>query len=450
MKYSFLLLLIIVLWRLFTSCSHDDNDFPSKAGSDSVNNVNVILIVGDDIGYEVLTCDGGESYSTPNLDTLAQNGMRFTECYSAPLCSPSRIMLLTGKYNFRNYYLWGVLNQNQVTIGNLLKNNGYKTYYAGKWQLGGGDASIRKFGFNNYLVWLPFVEKETIAGSRYKSPKLYRNGSFMPANILKNKYSEDVFTDSIKAFILNNKQKNFFVYYAMTLAHQPFSPTPDNNDYAGWDASKVNHSIPAYFPDMINYMDKKIGELVRFLKQNQLDKNTVIIYVGDNGTPSEIQSKFNGSMITGGKQTTTTYGTHVPLIFYWPETIAPGTVNNNLVSFPDFLPTLAALTHSTISGEFNPVDGISFYNELFGANVNTRSSVFCSFIRDTIEDKRPARWVQDTRYKLYDTLKNKYHAPGFYDMQNDIEELHPLSDDVLTQQQLAIKQNFRYVLDSLK
>jgi arylsulfatase A-like enzyme len=448
MKHSFLLLLIIVLWRLFTSCSHDDN-FPSKADSDSVNNVNVILIVGDDIGYEVLTCNGGQSYSTPNLDALAQNGMRFTECYSSPLCSPSRIMLLTGKYNFRNYYEWGVLNTNQVTIGNMLKNNGYKTYYAGKWQLNGGDASIRKFGFSNYLVWMPFAEKENSAGSRYKSPVLYTNGNYLPANTLSNKYGEDIFTDSIKSFILNNQQKKFFVYYAMVLAHEPFSPTPDNNDYAAWNGSKVSHSVPSYYSDMVKYMDKKIGELVNFLKQNQLEKNTVILYVGDNGTPSQIQSRFNGSIITGGKKTTTTYGTHVPLIIYWPGKVVPA-VNNNLVCFPDFLPTLADITHSTISNQFYPVDGVSFYPQLLSDNSKARSSIFCSFLWDTIEDKKPVRWVQDTRYKLYDTLKNKYHAPGFYDMQNDIEELHPLSDDVLTQQQLAIKQNFRYVLDSLK
>jgi len=446
---TLLLPLILLLPGFFIGCSRA-KDAPPQNDSIPANNINVILFVGDDIGYEIPTCNGGESYSTPNIDALAQNGMRFTQCYSSPLCSPSRVMLLTGKYNFRNYYEWGVLNRNQVTIGNLLKNNGYKTYYAGKWQLDGGDASIRKFGFDNYLVYLPFLTNGKDAVSRYKSPVLYANGNYLPAKKLKNKYGEDVFTDSVESFILNNKQKNFFVYYAMVLAHHPFSPTPDNVDYAGWDDSRVDHSDTKYFPDMVHYMDKKIGEIVNFLKQTKLDKNTVILYIGDNGSPIGIQSKFNGTIIKGEKSSTTTYGTHVPLIVYWPGKIMPGTVNNNLVSFPDFLPTLAELTHSTISNQFNPIDGLSFYHQLLGDNSGARSSIFCSYLHDTIQDKNPARWVQNTRYKLYDTLLNNYHTPGFYDMQKDIEETKSLSDAFLTPEQEAIKQNFRLVLDSLK
>src|SRR5689334_18326550 len=82
---------------------------------------NIILILADDLGYKALTCDGGNLYSTPNIDTLAANGMRFTQCHATPLCSPSRCMLLTGKYNFRNYTKWGVMSQSEKTIGNMMK-----------------------------------------------------------------------------------------------------------------------------------------------------------------------------------------------------------------------------------------------------------------------------------------------------------------------------------------
>ena len=95
---------------------------------------NIIFIVGDDIGYEIPTIDGGKSYSTPNIDKLAQDGMRFTQCRSAALCSPSRFMLLTGKYNFRNYTKWGEMNSKEKTFATLLRKGGYTTYAAGKWQ----------------------------------------------------------------------------------------------------------------------------------------------------------------------------------------------------------------------------------------------------------------------------------------------------------------------------
>ncbi|HEX5151338.1 MAG TPA: sulfatase-like hydrolase/transferase, partial [Parafilimonas sp.] len=99
---------------------------------------NIILILADDIGYKSLTCNGGNLYSTPNIDKLAKQGMRFTQCHASPSCSPSRHLLLTGKYNFRNYIEWGKMDPNEKTIGNMLKDAGYKTGFFGKDQLDGG------------------------------------------------------------------------------------------------------------------------------------------------------------------------------------------------------------------------------------------------------------------------------------------------------------------------
>ena len=133
------------------------------------------MIVSDDIGYEIPTADGGRSYSTPNIDKIAKGGIRFTQVRAAPLCSPSRFMLFTGKYNFRNYGIWGIMDTTQRTIGNMLQDAGYTTCYAGKWQLDGGDNSIRKFGFDKYSVWLPFkVCPEETEGSRYKTRRSTR------------------------------------------------------------------------------------------------------------------------------------------------------------------------------------------------------------------------------------------------------------------------------------
>lgn len=450
MKYLHRLLQVLLI-TLIASCSHLDKNISSPLPPpDSIppNNINVILIVGDDIGYEIPTCDGGQSYSTPHLDSLAANGMRFTQCYSSPLCSPSRISLLTGKYNFRNYFSWGILNTNQLTLGNLFQDNGYKTYYAGKWQLDGGASSVKKFGFDDYLLWQAFNLSWAQTGSRYKGPLLYANGNYMPADSLKNKYGDDIFSDSIDNFITQNKQKKFFIYYAMTLAHFPFCPTPDDADYASWPNGSTDKSNTKYFPGMIKYMDKKIGELETFLQQNNLEKNTIIIFVGDNGTPTEITSQFDNKTIQGGKSHTNTYGTHVPLIIFWPGKIAPGSIDNNLVSLPDFLPTLADLTHTSVPTSFNPIDGVSFAGQLFGDYSSARNFIFNYYHFDT--SFVPVRWVQNAQYKLYGNSINKYHQPGFYNLQNDIMEDDPLSYSYLTLQQKAVDQNFKHVLDSIK
>lgn len=452
MKHWFVAALLFFTISITLSCSKMNKDVSQPASSQNVssslfNHTNVILIVGDDIGYEIPTCNGGQSYATPQLDALAANGMRFTQCYSSPLCSPSRVSLLTGKYNFRNYYNWGVLNTNQLTLGNLFQYNSYRTYYAGKWQLDGGDASIKKLGFQNYVVWDPYNLSQSQSGSRYKGPKLYANGNYIAASAVKNKYGDDIFTDSIENFISKNKFNQFFVYYAMALAHDPFSPTPDDPDYASWPNGNTSQSDTKYFPGMIKYMDKKIGELVTYLHQANLDKNTIIIFVGDNGTPTEITSEFNGISIKGGKGHTFTYGTHVPLIVYWPGKIQPGTMNNNLVSLPDFLPTLANLTGIYTPLAFNPIDGISFANQLFGDNSSSRSIVYNFYHYDT--SYVPAIWVQDTKFKLYDTTANKYHAPGFYNMQNDVKEKNPLFYPSLTSTQQTTEQTFAHDLDSI-
>ncbi|HXL58464.1 MAG TPA: sulfatase-like hydrolase/transferase, partial [Chitinophagaceae bacterium] len=190
---------------------------------------NIVLILADDIGYEVPTYTGGQSYSTPNIDRLAGNSMQITQCQTAPLCSPSRVMLMTGKYNFRNYIDWGILDTTQYTIANLLHSAGYVTCVAGKWQLNGGDATIKKVGFDKYSVFLPFTpatvkEEGTENWYRYKNPHIYTNGAFLRASVTQGKYADNMFVNFINRFIDSNTNKPFFVYYPMSLCHYPFCP----------------------------------------------------------------------------------------------------------------------------------------------------------------------------------------------------------------------------------
>jgi arylsulfatase A len=404
---------------------------------------NIIFILGDDIGYKTLTVNGGKSYSTPNLDSMAHNGMNFTQCHASPMCSPSRFMLLTGKYNFRNYTQWGIMNKNQKTIANMLKDAGYKTACFGKWQLSGGDQSIHTFGFDNYCVFIPFSNS---IDKKYKSPSIYTNGANVPSTLTNNKYGEDIFTDSVTNFIERNKTSPFFVYYPMALAHAPFQPTPDDLDFAKWTSSTLSDT--SYYPSMINYMDKKIGIIIQKVKDLGIENNTIIMYLGDNGTPLQISQYIDGdSLITGGKTTTNEFGTHVPYIAYWPSVIAPGSINNDLIGFTDFLPTFAELANIPTPTTYGPLDGISFAPQLLNNQGSPRDWLFYHYDRAPQQTPNLIRWAQTATYKLYDTCSSSV-TRLFYNIKNDINEKSPIPDESLSDEEKAIKQHLLDVINS--
>lgn len=445
-QFCFFQISTIVFCLLFQTCrkaeSFNKQDITTENRVAEVTSTpNIVVVVGDDIGYEIPSINGGESYSTPNLDKLAMEGINFTQCYASANCCPSRIMLLTGKYNFRNYTKWGVLQRTNLTIGNMFKRAGYATCYVGKWQLDGGDTSIRGFGFKNYSVWLPYeLKPEDAGGTRYKSAPLYENGNFLPPEIVANTYSVDMFTNYALNFIKANKQSPFLLYYATPLCHKQFSPTPEDPAYATWDFTK---SRTRFFPGMVQYMDKHIGILRNSLRSLGLENNTVFVFVGDNGTSKGIRSNFKGQVIEGDKGNTTTYGTHVPLMIAWPGHITPGSVTNQLVDFTDFMPTLSDITGIPVPASFGIVDGKSFYPVLNGAVTSSRDYIFNHFqplISPT--NKTPIRYVQDSIYKLYDN-------GNFYNMALDIMEINPIPIGNLTTAEKAKRDYFNQILSQM-
>ena len=402
---------------------------------------NIIILLGDDVGYEIPVVDGGESYSTPNIDKMASEGMQFTRCHTSPLCSPSRFMLLTGKYNFRNYNNWGIMETSNRTMGNMLRDAGYKTLVAGKWQLGGGDTSIRALGFDDYAVWNPFSgegsENQDGKGSRYKDPQVYINGSYMPKDSVRNKYGDDIFANYVKTFIKNNLENPFFVYYSICLVHPPFGPTPADAAFKTWDPRLSDKN---YFPSMVNYMDAKVGDIMNFVKSKDISNNTLILYFGDNGTSGEITSLFNGENLLGGKGSTKESGTHVPLIAWWNGKIIPGSINGDLIDLTDFMPTLADVANIPRPTTYGILDGVSFAPALFGQQAMPRSWVFCHYNPNPV--KLPdvlKRWAQDKEFKYYESGK-------FVDYIKDPEEYNQLYDSLLTPEQMAIKSNLQAVI----
>ena len=410
---------------------------------------NILILLADDFGYEVPTCNGGESYSTPAIDNLAKTGRRFTQCHSAPICSPSRFMLFTGKYNFRNYFLWGKMDRSNKTFANMLHDAGYITGYAGKWQLDGGDTSIHNFGWDKYSIWLPYyVDREEEYGIRYKGAQIYQGGAYLPASQTDNKFSEDEFTDYILSFIdsASSTNKPFLAFYSMMLPHTPFSPTPDDAEYATWDF--VNgKSNTKYFANMVKYEDKKIGQIIDHLRQKDLLKNTLIIFSGDNGTSSNITSRFNGFDVTGGKSYTTEPGTNVPLIAVWQGKILANTISNTIIDFTDFLPTLADVAEISNPANYGILDGQSFYRALLSnGDTSIRNSLFDSYALNRYEtEPYYTRWVQNDFYKLYDSGAF-VQSKQFIKLEQCKPDGTPLVDANLTAEEQAVKASFEQTL----
>ncbi|MEZ4970598.1 MAG: sulfatase-like hydrolase/transferase [Flavobacteriaceae bacterium] len=405
---------------------------------------NIILIMADDLGYETLGTYGGSSYLTPNLDQLAEEGMRFDHCYSTPLCTPSRVQLMTGKYNNRNYIGFGLLDPKEKTFGHYMKEAGYSTYIAGKWQLLGNQnqqklagnkvgTTPEKAGFDDYCLWQ--IDE---LGSRYKNPKLStKNGG---TQTYPGKYGPDIFLKNIVSFMEDNKDSPFFIYYPMVLTHDPFVLTPLNKGFSDFDSNaKVND--PTYFGEMVTYMDMIVGSIVKKTDELGIRENTLILFVGDNGTDVDISSMVNGELLKGNKGRTTDAGTHVPLIANWKGKIAPKSVNDNLIDFTDFLPTLLDCSLMERK-ETMSLDGISFYPQLLGNNSETRNWIFCHYDPNWGKFKA-RRYVQNKKWKLYGNGE-------FYNLEQDILEMNPLKIADLSGESITTLKQFQEVLKGYK
>ncbi len=400
---------------------------------------NIILIMADDIGYECLGCYGSKSYKTPVLDELARTGMRFEHCYSQPLCTPSRVKIMTGRSNARNYVKFGVLDFKEKTFAYVLKIAGYDTYIVGKWQLmGRGAAGPYNAGFDEYCLW-HMEDVYSPKGSRYRDPKVIRNGQLLEN--LEGKYGPDVFCNHILELIDRHKSKEskpFFIYFPMALTHGPFEPTPDSE---GWGRNMKDRK---YYVDMVAYMDKIIGRIVRKLDELGLRENTLLLFTGDNGTPRGITSEMkDGSFIDGGKSLTTDAGTHVALIANWKGTTPAGRVCTDLVDFSDMLPTLAEAGGGSLP-ENVTIDGRSFLPQLRGRRGNPRDWIFCWYRRDP--GTTLYRFAREKRWKLYGD--GDYNRAGnLYDVAADTLEQNPNPSGL---DATAARRRLQAVLDSMK
>ena len=402
---------------------------------------NIVLIVSDDLGYEAVGANGGTSYKTPVIDRMAANGIRFENAHVMPLCTPTRVQLMTGKYNFRNYIGMGLMDSDEVTFGHLFSDAGYKTLISGKWQMYSYDTQdefsgdrnrgqrIEDAGFDEYCVWHAHHNEDK--GSRYKDPVIYENGEYLEDTA--DKYGDYIFADRILNFMDRNKDEEFFVYYPMALTHGPFEPTPDSPEWEGyepWDNKMFGattraemlagvESSPGFFKDMVEYHDKVIGRVNDKLDELGIREDTVVIYVGDNGTTQGLCSIMHDHReVCGGKGLTNDRGTHVPLIVEWPGTIAAGSVEKSMVDSSDFLPTILEIAGIDPGVDYE-MDGRSFLPQLEGKTGNPRDWMYFHFAPKNWLFIIDTRFIRGTRWKLYDN-------GNLFDLEDDPDEEYPI------------------------
>ncbi len=416
-----LLALVIVPCFVFSQKSKTKN--PVNKTSKSFVKPNIVLILIDDFGYENVTANGGESYKTPIMDQLAAKGVRFEECHVQPLCTPTRVELMTGMSNRRNYTNFGSLDTTQKTFGNLLKNAGYTTCVTGKWQLGKSYDNPSHFGFDEYALW--HLKSK---GSRYKNPLIEMNGK--PFESPKDAYGPDIISDYALDFITRKKDSTFFLYYPMMLTHSPFDATPDCPDYLEIQNGKGKKGTSGHFSDMTAYTDKLIGKLIAKLDELKLRESTMVLILGDNGTAKGMPARFKGQDVKGGKGTTTEWGTHVPLIGTWPSHFASGKISADLISATDFLPTLCEAAGVKIPADLK-IDGRSFLPQLMGEKGSPREWLY-SWYNPSGGAIAKAEFVHDANFKLYTDGK-------FFNVQKDDNENTPLTETELNSKEKAAK-----------
>ncbi|WP_442484544.1 sulfatase-like hydrolase/transferase [Aeoliella sp. SH292] len=375
---------------------------------------NVVIILADDVGREVLGCYGGTSYKTPRIDELAASGTRFEQCYVMPMCHPTRIALLTGQYPFRlGHPEWMTFPKaaEAHTIAHTFQRAGYRTCVSGKWQLAliSEDRDHpHRLGFDEYCVtgWHE--------GPWFYNPLIWENGEVRSDTA--HRYGPDVECDYVVDFIGRQGSEPFFIYYSMTLCHA------ETNDLEKPAPYGPNGRYDTY-AEMVPKMDHCVGRVLDALEGQGLRDNTLVLFLGDNGTAKvnliraegqrfvyeDVYSEMGGRKIAGGKGTLTDWGTRVPLIASQPGAIESGQVSDDLVSIVDFMPSAAALLGVELPREVR-LDGQTI--PAIDGQGSPREFVFC-------EHHLGGSFVRNQRWKLYDDGR-------LYDMEHDPDESHAL------------------------
>jgi arylsulfatase A-like enzyme len=381
---------------------------------------NVLFILADDFGLDGVGCYGSDRFKgkTPNLDRLAETGTRFTQCYSTPLCGPTRCTINTGRYVFRT---GGVTNQtahlpsfkDEPALARTLKQAGYATGMAGKWRQMGDTPG--DWGFDEWIT-------DPTAGGWYWKTNYTKNGKLVETE--KDVYCPDVCLEFALDFFQRHREKPFYFYYPTHLIHGPILRTPDSKP-----------ETKDYYDDNVAYLDKQVGQLVAALDKLGLREKTLIVFTADNGTAKfgSDRSLLGGRKINGQKGSMLEGGSRVPLIANWKGTMPAGRVANDLIDFSDFFATFAEVAGAKMP-EGVTFDSRSFAPQLHGEKGQPRDWIFVQL---------GARWyVREQGFKLTESgeLLDMSDAPF-------VEK--PVAADAKDEASVAARKRLQGVLDKL-
>ena len=353
---------------------------PAKAPTNT--KPNVIYILADDAGMHNFGAYGGTMINTPNIDRLAERGMKFTQHYAgASVCGPSRCVLMTGLHTghalLRSNIHNMTLRSEDVTIGEVMKVAGYTTGAIGKWGLGMEfqEGAPNSQGFDFFYGYL-----DQSNAHQYYPEHMWRNNKmeWLRGNQRRrNQYSHDLFANEALNFIDRNKDKPFFLYLPFTLPHTELTVPEDSmKEYEGKFVEEGSHWLDTFeqtkprqtYAAMVSRLDRTVGEVMAKIEELGLSENTIIMFASDNGG-----DEGGGSIVTdyfksnypysGKKRTFYEGGVRVPFIVSWPGKIKAGTSTDHMSGFQDILPTFADIANVQNN---QPTDGISFLPTLLG------------------------------------------------------------------------------------
>jgi arylsulfatase A-like enzyme len=394
---------------------------------------NIIFILADDMGYGDLGCYGQTKIKTPNIDKLATEGMKFTQCYAGnTVCAPSRCALMTGKHMGHAFVRGNAdvaLPPNEITIAKILKDAGYATANIGKWGLGdpGTIGVATKHGFDEFFGYLNQVHAHN-----YYPDHLFRNEERY--EIPENKdgmhavYTHDLFTKEALSFIERKKDQPFFLYLAYTIPHGNNEAikadgmgmqVPSDEPYTkeDWPQQEKN------FAAMVSRLDRDVGTLMAKLKELGLDEKTLVFFTSDNGPTAEGHDpKFfkSGGPLKGIKRDLYEGGIREPMLARWPGKIKAGAVSEQVWAFWDFLPTAAEICGGKIP---DGLDGISMKNALLGiGEQKNHEYLYWEF--------HERGFTQAVRFGDWKAVRNVHGKPiELYDLARDVGEITNLAQD---------------------
>ena len=430
---------------------------------------NIVFFLIDDMGWMDLACQGSKFYETPNIDSLAKDGMLFTDAYAAcPVCSPTRASLMSGKYPARvglTHYIGGsehcklggekgkllsapyvpYLSTEEISLATTLKKNGYKTWHLGKWHLGKKDYWPDKHGFD-----------VNIGGCSMGAPG-GKGHYFQPWEIptIKPKTGDDYLTDRLGndavELIMGNDDTPFFLNMWFYSVHTPIQAKSETiakyerkaksmgldkveaiveGDYFPVEHKKdrriqrrVIQSDPEYAA-MIEHLDENVGKILNALEKKGIADNTIVIFTSDNGGLSTAEGSPTCNFpLAEGKGWMYEGGVREPMLFRWRDVVKPGSKSDAVITSPDFYPTLLEACGLPLE-EQQHVDGKSFLSALKGRPYK-RGSVFWHFPHYGNQGGTPGCSIRKGDWKLIEFFEGQLEL---YNLKDDISEKNNLSE----------------------